>query len=311
MTDAVQQALDLWGVTGCRTTLVAQRENHVYRVEGPVPMALRLHRAGLRSKAELRSELDWMAALARGGLSVPRPCPARDGALCHQIGDRIVDMLSWLDGAPMGSAGRLDPALDGPTAYGALGAAMARLHLVSDGWTPPAQFTRPAWDADGLLGEAPLWGRFWDNPRLTPDQAALMRQARAAAMRALADHLPQADYGLIHADLVPENVLIGPNGPHLIDFDDGGYGFRLFDIATVLNHALRAADPGPLRQAFLVGYQGLRAIDLAALPLFQALRAFTYVGWIVPRLSEPGATARHARFTTLACQMAETLLIRG
>jgi Ser/Thr protein kinase RdoA (MazF antagonist) len=307
MTDTVAKALTLWGLSGHKATLVAERENHVYRVDAAAPLALRLHRRGMRSAAELLSELDWMAALAARGLSVPRPHPALDGALCHDINGRIVDVLGWLDGVPMGKGGRLNPAVDGLAAYRALGRAMALLHLKSDDWTPPPQFQRHAWDFDGLLGEAPLWGRFWENPRLTPSEADLMTQARDKARNQLAA-LPFPDYGLIHADLVQENVLIGQNGPHLIDFDDGGYGYRLFDMATVLNFILREPDPLPLQQAFTQGYLATRPIDLSALPLFQAIRAFTYVGWIVPRLSEPGADARHTRFIALATSMAETLL---
>lgn len=307
MNDTVTKALSLWGLSGHTATLAAQRENHVYRVDAPEPLALRLHRRGMRSQAELLSELDWMAALQARGLSVPRPYPALDGALCHQIDGQIVDVLGWLDGVPMGIAGRLNPAIDGHAAYHALGQAMANLHLKSDDWTPPPHFQRHAWDLDGLLGEAPLWGRFWQNPRLTPAQSALMTKARNRAREHLTA-LPAPDYGLIHADLVQENVLIGPDGPHLIDFDDGGFGYRLFDMATVLNFILREPDPAPLQQAFLHGYLATRPIDLTDLPLFQAIRAFTYVGWIVPRLTEPGADTRHTRFITLASQMAETLL---
>ncbi len=302
----IEAALALWGLSGQRTTLVAERENQVYRVETSPPLALRIHRRGMRSQAELLSELDWMAALQARGLSVPRPIPALDGALSHQVQGQIVDVLGWLDGVPMGTAGRLNPAVDGPSAYRALGQAMAELHLKSDDWTPPPQFRRHAWDLDGLLGEAPLWGRFWENPRLTPADAALMTRARAVARDRLAA-LQNPDYGLIHADLVQENVLIGPGGPHLIDFDDGGFGYRLFDMATVLNFILREPDPAPLQQAFTQGYLAARPIDLTDLPLFQTLRALTYLGWIVPRLAEPGAEARQTRFLTLARRMAETL----
>ena len=118
--------------------------------------------------------------------------------------------------------------------------------MESEGW----RFDRPVWDAQGLLGETPLWGRFWENPQLTAAQAALLTQARDHALARLSA-LKGADYGLIHADLVQENVLIGPGGPHLIDFDDGGFGYRLFDMATVLNFILREADPAPLQAAFV------------------------------------------------------------
>ena len=307
MSAVLAKALRLWGLQSYAAPLVAARENLVYRVEAPHPLALRLHRRGLRSLAQLLSELDWMAALAQRGLSVPRPQPALDGALCHEVDGQIVDVLGWLEGVPMCIGGHLNPLVDGVPAYRSLGQAMALLHRYSDDWSPPAAFDRPVWDAQGLLGDAPLWGRFWENPLLSAAQTSLLRRARTHALAQLLA-LQGADYGLIHADLVQENVLIGTGGPHLIDFDDGGYGYRLFDMATVLNFILREPDPAPLQAAFVQGYLATRAIDLTHLPLFQAIRAFSYVGWIIPRLSEPGAQARQRRFVTLACKMAEDLL---
>ena len=307
MSDILAQALAIWGLQDFPATLVAARENLVYRIDAPQPLALRLHRRGMRSTAQLLSELEWMAALAERGLSVPRPFPALDGALCHAVGGQIVDVLGWLDGVPMCLGGRLNPLVAGVPAYQSLGRAMAQLHLKSDAWTPPPSFDRPVWDAKGLLGETPLWGRFWENPQLTAAQSALLTQARDHALARLSA-LNGADYGLIHADLVQENVLIGPGGPHLIDFDDGGFGYRLFDMATVLNFILREADPAPLQAAFMQGYLATRPIDLTELPLFQTLRALSYVGWIVPRLAEDGAAARQTRFVTMACQMAEQML---
>ena len=298
-----------WGLEGAPCRLVAQRENRVFRVETPAgPRALRLHRPGLRTDAQLRSELDWMAALAAGGIAVPAPCPTPDGALCVTSGGVIADMVSWIEGRPMGVDGALAPLDDAPAAYRALGREMARLHDISDAWTPPAGFTRPAWDADGLVGPDPLWGRFWENPLLTPAQADLLVRARAAAFDRLAARAGRMDEGLIHADLVPENVILTATGPALIDFDDGGWGARAFDLATAANRALRAENPRALIDALLAGYIDTRALDLADLALFQALRAFTYVGWIVPRLGEPGARGRADRFIALAETMARNLL---
>ena len=72
MSDILAQALAIWGLQDFPATLVAARENLVYRIDAPQPLALRLHRRGMRSTAQLLSELEWMAALAERGLSVPR-----------------------------------------------------------------------------------------------------------------------------------------------------------------------------------------------------------------------------------------------
>ena len=53
------EALKFWGVTGCEPELLKYRENAVFRVIAPDgrPAALRIHRHGYHSDAELRSEL--------------------------------------------------------------------------------------------------------------------------------------------------------------------------------------------------------------------------------------------------------------
>ena len=249
-----------------------------------------------------------MAALAAGGLAVPVPQPTLDGALSTEAGGVTADLLSWIDGQPMGVDGRLSPLGDAAAAYRALGTEMARLHALSDAWEVPAGFTRPAWDAGGLVGEAPLWGRFWENPLLSADQAHLLAAARDLARDRLAAREGVLDFGLIHADLVPENVILAAAGPVMIDFDDGGWGARGFDLATAANRALREDHSAVLTSALIEGYTATRRLDLAGLALFQALRSFTYVGWIVPRLAEPGARARADRFIALAERLARALL---
>lgn len=297
MTDPVEQVLALWGLSGAECRLVAGRENRVFRVVAPWgTAALRLRRPGYRSDAELRSELDWMAAMRKAGLSVPQPIASASGALLEQVEGFRVDLLQWLPGQPL-REGRAPLALsDAPAVFARLGAEMARFHAACDAWTPPEGFIRLRWDAEGLLGKAPIWGQFWDNPTLSADQRAFFLRFREKAAAELARIGGALDLGLIHADLVGENVLLDGDRLHLIDFDDGGWGFRLFDIATALLKHRQEPDYPALEAALLAGYGQLRAVDTAPLPLFMALRAVTYLGWIVPRLREDGGTARNVRF---------------
>ena len=56
-----KQALDRWALTAPVMVLAAHRENKVYRVEATEgTFALRYHRPGYRTDAELLSELQWM-----------------------------------------------------------------------------------------------------------------------------------------------------------------------------------------------------------------------------------------------------------
>ena len=197
---------------------------------------------------------------------------------------------------------------DRPGLFRAIGREMARLHTVSDDWTPPPTFTRCAWDRDGLLGDSPLWGRFWENPSLTPGQRAHFLQVRELADAELAGMENALDYGLIHADLVRENIMVDGDRLQLIDFDDAGFGFRLFDLATTLIKNRPEPDYPDLKAALIDGYRSQRPIDTDALDLFLLLRALTYMGWIIPRMDEDGSAQRNRRFISVALQLSEAFL---
>ncbi|MFN6977736.1 MAG: phosphotransferase enzyme family protein [Gemmobacter sp.] len=301
-------ALAAWGLGDAPHRLVSHRENRVYAVDLPSGgrAALRLHRAGYHDRAALLSELWFMNACADAGLPVPRSIAAADGRLLVAAAGNDCDLLTWLPGTPIAQAGA-PLAADAPERYRALGRALAALHRVADGWAPPAGFVRPAWNAAGLVGAAPLWGRFWDNPALTAGERACLIAARDRARAWLAEHERAFDYGLIHADAVRENVLIRGGAAALIDFDDCGWGFRLFDLATALHPLEGEAGFDGLRTALLDGYRSLRPLtdaDEAALPAFLMLRGLTYVGWIATRMDVPGAAARQRRAIDTACARA-------
>lgn len=306
----VDAALPFWGLNGAVVTLIAARENTVYRVDHATgSYALRLHRQGYRTDLQLAAELEWMAWTARAGLSVPDPLASLSGAYLRIVEGVQVDVLNWLSGDTLDI---LLPEMNGKTRaqlFNTLGREMARLHKASDAWPKATTCDRPAWNVDGLLGDAPLWDRFWDNPGLTSQQKTLFLNFRAKAKSDLTDLAPSLDYGLIHADLVPGNALMDGEVLHFIDFDDGGFGFRLFELATALLKQRREADFDALKSALLAGYTAERRLDVTALDLFIALRAATYVGWNISRAQEDATGARNARFIAQAEDVIEAYCV--
>ena len=268
--------------------------------------ALRLHRPGYQSAAAIRSELWWCAALADAGSAVPRAIAGRNGDLLQEYAPgRFASVISWIDGAPMGESGV--PLAGPPEAqaerFRALGGLLARFHAATDALTLPDWFTRPAWDHDGLVGEAPFWGRFWEHPDATAEDHEIMIAARNHLSRQLSGF--SGDFGLIHADVLRENVLFVAEQPHLIDFDDSGTGFRLYDLGTVMSQNLH--EPALIRigQALVDGYRANRPLapEVARLlPLFTLARCCASVGWTMPRLDRghPICKSHIARATKLA-----------
>lgn len=307
----LNKALSFWGLPpDTKITLLAERENRVFKVECPSqPLSvLRVHRAGYHSDDALQSELQWMQYLAEQGMPVPVPVPTIAGELWVEIDGHQVDRMSWLDGRALGQAGKPLVLDDRLLTFRNLGESMARLHELSDAWELPAGFAREHWDLDGLLGEQPLWGRFWENPRLSDQQRSILKLARSQLMVLLSEQTVGLDYGLIHADMVRENVLLTGNQPHLLDFDDAGFGFRLFELATTLFKTRAEPDYVALEQALIEGYVSVRRLDVRLLPEFILLRALTYVGWIVPRMAECGGEARCVEAIERAVALAEEFL---
>lgn len=309
MTALAHMAAVKWGRDDARLQFVAGRENHVYRLsDASGDYALRIKRPGYRRRAEVESELQWMAALDHAGLLVPRPVQSLNGRLLEEVDGHLVDLLTWLPGRTLGAALLESPGPDIDELFQAFGAHMARLHLASDAWTKPVDFSRVRWDAGGLVGEAPVWGRFWEHPALSAEDRLLFGHFRSTAQRDLHGMQDHLDFGLIHADLVRENVLLHGNRIGLLDFDDGGWGYRVFDLATTLLKFMGSPGYPVLRDALLRGYRGVRSMDMGTLDLFLALRAVTYVGWVVPRLGEDGAPERSHRYVATAREVCQGYL---
>ncbi|WP_439139594.1 phosphotransferase [Planktotalea sp.] len=305
MSAIVDKALQLWGLSDACYTLVAARENAVYKVTTPSKTyALRLHRRDYHTDAELASELQWMNAIRIGGLSVPSPIHSTSGAVIQVIDGVQVDVLDWLSGETLDVVLEQSKPVKRAALFHMLGQNMAWFHNICDAWQQPDGFTRCAWDSEGLLGDAPLWDRFWENSGLSLEDRALLATFRQKAREELTTRKNELDHGLIHADFVAVNVMVSETGLHFIDFDDGGFGYRVFELATALLKHIDAADFTDLKQALINGYTNIRPIDFGTFDLFMALRATTYVGWNITRMDEDGGTTRNTRFIKTATKLA-------
>ena len=61
---------------------------------------------------------------------------------------------------------------------------------------------------------------------------------RAAALERLAEVTARTKFTLVHGDVSPKNILVGPQGPVFIDAECAWFGDPAFDLAFCLNHLL-------------------------------------------------------------------------
>jgi Ser/Thr protein kinase RdoA (MazF antagonist) len=273
--------------------LVRVGENATFRVDARRgAWALRVHRPGYRTPAMVRSEIAWMEALRATGIATPLAMRAVDGDVVQALEvageERLVSVLSW-------ERGELLERVDDLGRWRELGALMGAVHAHGEAWTHPDGFERWAWDADGMVGERPHWGdplglEDWDDETRRLLVAARERvRARLAAFGTSADR-----YGLVHGDLAFGNVLVPGEGPPvLIDFDDCGCGWHLWELAVPLASCDGEPVFAPRRDALVDGYRSRRALPddhLAELPTFVMARRLATLGWVLTH-----ADTEHAR----------------
>ena len=324
MTGLARQALVDWGLEGSELELIKYRENAVFKVNTSTAerYALRIHRHAYHSDAELRSELQWIAALDAGGIDVPAVIPATNGELFTLVQvpevpePRQVDVFAWVDGNQLGSVeGGLGDTASVVDTYRTIGQLAARLHNQSSDWSPPDGFTRHAWDVGGLVGDEPFWGRFWELESLTEHERDLLLCARTRVAQDLATYAADPAnaglYSMIHADFVAENLMVDGDTVRLIDFDDAGFGWHLFELATALYFEMGEEHYPQAYHALIEGYRQHRSLSeaqLAQLPVFFLARGFTYLGWVHTRSETQTARELAPMLTEKACNLARQYL---
>ena len=314
-------ALDLWdlpgGSDGAQVRLMNVSENRTYRVEGAggIRAVLRLHRAGYHSRRAVESELAWIAALdAAGAVAVPRVIAGRDGQavqLRSPPGAGEPRLLVLFEHVP----GRApDEGRDLPAAFERLGAIAARCHAHARSWAAPDRFERPRWDAAAVFGPDPIWGDWRRAPHVDGAVRPVLEAVEAGVRARLASYGTAPDrFGLIHADMRLANLLDGPGGLTVIDFDDCGAGWLLYDFAAAVSFL--EADPRlpRLKAAWLRGYAGIRPPPPGAhdeMDTFVMLRRMALLAWVGSRPASPEPQALAPHFARVTADLGRAWLAR-
>jgi Ser/Thr protein kinase RdoA (MazF antagonist) len=299
-------ALTAYDLPPARLTLIHHRGNTTFRVDTATGAryALRIHRFGSPTVERVGAELAWLAALRRDTpLEVPDPLPTRAGSLFTLAAtpaiptSHICDLLRWLPGHRR-LAGQT------PSHLERVGALTAHLHEHTLYFDLPPDVSR------GRVDTLDIDTRLHADP-FAPEVVAAIRTlvtetlsaAEAEMVVAVIAHVRAAEealghdplnFGLIHADLHQYNLLFARNTVRPIDFDDCGFGPRLYDPAVTLYMFQGRPNYPALRAAYLAGYRRVRPLSAAHEALIDPLIALRHLQdglWALRarRAYQPGA----------------------
>ncbi|HEV2372312.1 MAG TPA: phosphotransferase [Streptosporangiaceae bacterium] len=311
-----QQALASYGChPGTQARLLNVSENATYLVDDPEAglSVLRVHRLGYHSEAEIASELAWMEALRRdAGVRTPRVLASTGGRQIVTVTDAVTGQarqcvrFEYLPGT--------EPEADSLDHFTELGEISARMHRHVQQWSRPRWFTRFHWDYDAAFGREARWGRWQDGVGVGSAEREVLGRLDATLRARLASFgTDPGRYGLVHADTRLANLLVHGGAVSVIDFDDAGFGWYLYDVATSVSFIEHEPYVPALVQSWLTGYRrvlDLPAAEEAEIETFILYRRLLLVAWIGTHPAAEVARELGAGYTRQSCDLAEAYLTR-
>jgi fructosamine-3-kinase len=236
--------------------LVGGVSSDIWRIDLPDgPICVKRALAKLRVAADWRAPVERNLYEARWMMRANSAAPGSAPALLGQ--DKCSGLLAMAflpaDRYRLWKAELRDGHAD-PSFASKLGAILARIHA--------ATAADPA-----VASEFPTDTIFYDI-RLEPYLVATAERhpdRRAALLRLVAT--TQANRrALVHGDVSPKNILIGPDGPVILDAECAWWGDPAFDLAFCLNHLLLKCLWTPrAREGFLACFDALCRSYLAGI----------------------------------------------
>lgn len=257
------------------TPLTGGVSSDIWRVElasGPACIKRALSR--LRVSAEWhapvernRYELQWMVCAAR---TIPEAVPQILGA-DDELGMFVMRYLEPAE-FPLWKQQLRDA--NAVTATAAeVGARLARIHAATAG----DQEVAARFDTDDTFYAIRLEPYLLATARVHPDLAH--------ALEELVETTAGEKRALVHGDVSPKNLLIGPAGPVFLDAECAWYGDPAFDLAFCLNHLLLKCLWVPAaREAYLACFQSLAAAHLGRVDWEDANRFEARAAGLLPGL---------------------------
>ena len=121
-------------------------------------------------------------------------------------------------------------------------------------------------------------------------------------------------FGLIHSDLRLSNILMDGATAQVIDFDDCGFGWFLYDLASALTFIEDDPQVPALIDSWLGGYAEVRPLeeaDLTEIPTLIMMRRMVILAWLGSRPGTPVYLEEGPRYARVTAEMARIYVASG
>ncbi|WP_299345235.1 phosphotransferase [uncultured Maritalea sp.] len=316
--DKLLAALTAWpGLARAQCTLINHTENATFRLDLPdgSKKILRVHRPGYNSELAITSELTWAKAL-RTDMAVQTPIAiaGNNGHLlqsAHVSGANAPQFMVLFE-FEEGNEPQENENLS--RAFVELGRLAATAHNHVQQWQMPVSFERMRWTASSILDPNGLWGDWRKAPGMTEQFRSTFDRLDALLRQRLAEFGQVQDrYGLIHADMRLANLLVDGRHIKLIDFDDCGFCWYMYDFAAAISFIEDSPEIPALKAAWLRGYRKERTLaeaDEAEMDTFVMLRRMALTAWIGSHSETPFAQSLAGDFVRRGAKLAQDYLLR-
>ena len=296
--------------------LLKYSENVIFKItfKEAFPVVFRIHRPGYHNIEELEGEILWMDEIHRDtDVELPVVYRGRDGRFLQKMttfsGEEVyVSLISFLEGSPLGEL-KDDELIKG---LESLGEITAKLHMQSINRDKSVVIKRFYWDINNLFGDNNdgIWGSWRDYKALTKEQYRILEKC-TSVMKDKLNHYGRSNekFGLIHADLHFYNVINNNGVNQIIDFDDSGYGFYMYDMGCAL--VTYSRNLTKLEGAWVRGYEKVRKLsdeDKKFIPMFVLLRRITRLAWLATHSDSDTAKTVDDEYLDVTIDMAKEWL---
>jgi len=288
MRKIAEKALGQYGLEQAKLRLITYTGNGLYQVTVPPgnpiepgTYTLRLHQPDYMKPKFIVSEMEWLSALHKEGIRVPKPVRNLVGSWLTEADEgyevpqkRNCTLIGWTEGRLLSKNIR-------PKHVRSLGRVIGKMHEQSKSWKHPKGFARPHWDWDGLFGDGFSYGApAADARNAIPKTHQVAFNDVLNRVREASEQMGKGKkvYGLIHADLgFGDNIAFQGEEARPFDFDDCGFGYWVFDFAVPLaQYFIDTNDASQtMKKALISGYEETadsEDIGLEYLDLFMAAR---------------------------------------